>query len=82
MHQQPNVVGLDGAIISHPKVWEASGHTQSFADAMVEVLSNKELWDEMHEKALEDVKAFSVENVVPQYEKLFDNLMALRGFKQ
>lgn len=31
-----DVVGLDGAIISHPKVWEASGHTESFADAMVE----------------------------------------------
>lgn len=40
VHQQENIVGLDGAIISHPKVWEASGHTQSFADAMVEDLVN------------------------------------------
>lgn len=36
VHNQPNVVGLDGAIISHPKVWEASGHVESFADVMVE----------------------------------------------
>jgi glycyl-tRNA synthetase len=36
VHGKDNVVGLDGAIISHPKVWEASGHTESFADAMVE----------------------------------------------
>lgn len=36
VHKQSNVVGLDGAIISHPKVWEASGHLESFSDVMVE----------------------------------------------
>ncbi len=36
--KRPDVVGLDGAIISHPRVWEASGHVASFADAMVEDL--------------------------------------------
>ena len=36
VHRQENVVGLDGAIISHPRVWEASGHIESFADVMVE----------------------------------------------
>lgn len=34
--RQPDIVGLDSAIISHPRVWEASGHVESFADAMVE----------------------------------------------
>lgn len=38
VHRQPDIVGLDGAIISHPRVWEASGHTESFADVMVEDL--------------------------------------------
>ena len=38
VHKQPDIVGIDGAIISHPKVWEASGHVESFADAMVEDL--------------------------------------------
>lgn len=38
VHKQENVVGLDGAIISHPRVWEASGHVESFADVMVEDL--------------------------------------------
>jgi glycyl-tRNA synthetase len=38
VHRQPNIVGLDGAIISHPRVWEASGHVASFADVMVEDL--------------------------------------------
>ncbi len=30
------VVGLDSAIIMHPKVWEASGHVESFADPLVD----------------------------------------------
>ncbi|MET0151304.1 MAG: glycine--tRNA ligase [Candidatus Binatia bacterium] len=29
-----DIVGLDCAIISHPKVWEASGHVAGFADPM------------------------------------------------
>jgi len=31
-----NVVGIDGSIITHPKVWEASGHLTGFADEVVE----------------------------------------------
>jgi glycyl-tRNA synthetase len=31
-----NVVGIDGTIISHPKVWEASGHIQNFTDPLVD----------------------------------------------
>jgi glycyl-tRNA synthetase len=31
-----NVVGLDSAIIAHPRVWEASGHVDGFADPMVD----------------------------------------------
>jgi glycyl-tRNA synthetase len=30
------IVGLDCSIISHPKVWEASGHVSGFADPMVD----------------------------------------------
>jgi len=29
-----DIVGLDCAIISHPRVWEASGHVEGFADPM------------------------------------------------
>ncbi len=39
VHRQSHIVGLDSAIISHPRVWEASGHVESFADAMVEDLA-------------------------------------------
>jgi len=38
VHNRPDIVGIDGAIISHPRVWEASGHTEGFADVMVEDL--------------------------------------------
>jgi glycyl-tRNA synthetase len=31
-----SIVGLDAAIFMHPKVWEASGHVQSFTDLLVE----------------------------------------------
>ena len=34
--QHENVVGIDGAIITHPKVWEASGHIQNFKEPLVE----------------------------------------------
>jgi len=31
-----NIVGLDAAIMMHPKVWEASGHIANFSDPMVD----------------------------------------------
>jgi len=31
-----NIVGIDGAIITNPRVWEASGHVKNFADSLVE----------------------------------------------
>jgi glycyl-tRNA synthetase len=46
--KQPDIVGLDGAIISHPRVWEASGHVESFADAMVEDLATKKRYRADH----------------------------------
>jgi len=35
--QEPEeMVGIDGPIILHPKLWEASGHTEGFNDALVD----------------------------------------------
>ncbi len=31
-----NIVGIDGTIITHPKVWEASGHVKNFGDEAME----------------------------------------------
>ncbi|HZR40454.1 MAG TPA: glycine--tRNA ligase [Ktedonobacteraceae bacterium] len=33
---QDNVVGIEGSIITHPRVWEASGHVENFVDRLVE----------------------------------------------
>ena len=34
--ERPDMVGLDAAILMHPRVWEASGHVGHFADPMVD----------------------------------------------
>lgn len=34
--EHSDIVGIDGAIIVNPKVWEASGHLKSFVDPLVE----------------------------------------------
>jgi glycyl-tRNA synthetase len=36
VEHEDNIVGLDSAIMTHPKVWEASGHVGGFSDPMVE----------------------------------------------
>jgi len=33
---QDNIVGLDAAIMMHPKTWEASGHVENFSDPLVD----------------------------------------------
>lgn len=37
--QREDVVGIDGSIITHPRIWEASGHVSSFLD--IEVVDKK-----------------------------------------
>ena len=36
IQKRPDMVGLDAAILMHPKVWEASGHVGGFSDPLVE----------------------------------------------
>ena len=31
-----NIVGIDAAILMHPRVWEASGHVENFSDPLVD----------------------------------------------
>ena len=37
----PNIVGLDSAILMHPKVWQSSGHVDGFVDLMVDNKDSK-----------------------------------------
>lgn len=36
VQKRDDIVGIDGSIITNPKVWEASGHVKSFVDIAVE----------------------------------------------
>jgi glycyl-tRNA synthetase len=36
VHERSDIVGIDGPILLHPKLWEASGHASGFNDAMVD----------------------------------------------
>ena len=36
VHRREDMVGIDGPILLHPKLWEVSGHTTGFNDAMVD----------------------------------------------
>ncbi len=42
VHRRDDIVGLDASIISHPKVWEASGHIKGFSDPMVDCKESKQ----------------------------------------
>jgi glycyl-tRNA synthetase len=44
VRKRTDVVGVDCSIIMHPKVWEASGHTESFTDPMVDCKKCKGRW--------------------------------------
>ncbi len=36
VRERDDVVGLDSAILMHPRIWEASGHVENFTDPLVE----------------------------------------------
>jgi len=43
-----SIVGVDSAIIQHPKVWEASGHVAGFNDPMVDCTETKKRYRADH----------------------------------
>jgi len=42
VQQRDDMVGLDAAILMHPRVWEASGHVSGFSDPLVDCLQCKQ----------------------------------------
>jgi glycyl-tRNA synthetase len=51
-----NIVGLDAAIMMHPRVWEASGHVENFHDPLVDCKKCKQRFreDQLSEDAAAD----------------------------
>jgi glycyl-tRNA synthetase len=54
-----NIVGIDAAILMHPKTWVASGHVASFADPMLDNKDSKKRYraDQLLEKHADELKA-------------------------
>ena len=42
VQDRDDVVGIDGSIITHAKVWEASGHVSEFSDYLVKCCKGHE----------------------------------------
>lgn len=53
VHEHTNVVGIDGAIITNRKIWEASGHADKFVDLLVKCKKCKQSFRADH--LVEDV---------------------------
>jgi glycyl-tRNA synthetase len=69
VRNREDVVGVDGCVITHPKVWEASGHTKAFHDPLVECKKCKNRFRADH--LVEDKLKINVDGVVlNELEKL------------
>jgi glycyl-tRNA synthetase len=64
VHMREDMVGLDSAIIMHPRVWEASGHTVTFNDMLVESRTSKRRYRADH--LIEDATGIDAEGLSPE----------------
>ncbi len=48
VRKHDNIVGLDAAIMMHPRTWEASGHVENFSDPLVDCKDCKTRFREDH----------------------------------
>ncbi len=63
VEQLDNIVGIDGDIILHPRTWEASGHTATFNDLLVDNKDSKKRYRADH--LIEDQTGIDVEGMTP-----------------
>ncbi len=71
VNEEKNVVGLDSAIVTHPRVWEASGHIAGFSDPLVECKECNTRARADH--LLEDIDVFADEKMtVEEINDVFD----------
>ena len=73
VQMEDNIVGLDSAIFTHPKVWEASGHVGGFSDPLVECKECQTRSRADH--LIEDAGGFADEKMsVEEINEVFDGL--------
>ena len=69
VHSRKDMVGLDGPILLHPKVWAASGHVEGFNDALIDCKACKGRFrcDHLIEQALnKDADGMSLEQMTQE----------------
>ena len=64
VYMRDDVVGLDAAIIMHPKVWEASGHVAGFNDMLVESRTSGRRYRADH--LIDEATGMEVEGLSPE----------------
>ncbi len=66
VHDREDVVGLDAALLTNPKVWVASGHVATFADPLVDCLSCQRRYraDHLEEGAYGEVQRDAEGNIL------------------
>ncbi len=69
VQERSDMVGLDASIISHHKVWEASGHVAGFADAMIDCKKCKARMraDHLLENFIESMGQETKDEVINKY---------------
>ncbi len=70
VQDREDVVGIDGPIILHPRVWEASGHTTSFNDSMVDCKNCKKRFRADH--LVEEATGQDLEGKADEMKKVLD----------
>ena len=91
VQKRADIFGLDGAIISNPKVWEASGHTTNFNDPLIDCrdckeriradhLVENELKSKVEGKSLEEIDKLVFENKLKCPSCGSTNLTSTRKF--
>ena len=77
VHNHENIVGIDAAILMHPKIWKASGHVDAFNDPLVDNKDSKKRYraDVLIEEAIEKVEgkvAKEVKKAAKRFGDAFD----------
>ena len=68
---RPDIVGLDAGITMNPKVWEASGHTEGFADPVTTCTKTGKRFRADH--LLEDIGVSADERMsIEEFKEVFD----------
>ncbi|MBP6721447.1 MAG: glycine--tRNA ligase, partial [Bacteroidia bacterium] len=73
MHE--NIVGLDSAILMHPKIWKASGHVDAFNDPLIDNKDSKKRYraDVLVEDYIQNKLESKITKEVEKAAKRFEN---------